>query len=78
MQIRQRIIRSAHRYAHPDRANHIGYGIPDAWAAYTMSTEAVSEVRPASAVSSQKIMLNGQLYILRDGKLYDVLGHRIE
>jgi hypothetical protein len=43
-----------------------------------MSTEAVSEVRPASAVSSQKIMQNGQLYILRDGKLYDVLGHRIE
>jgi hypothetical protein len=78
MQIRQRIIHSAHRFAHPDRANHIGYGIPDAWAAYTMSTEAVSEVRPASAVSSQKIMQNGQLYILRDGKLYDVLGHRIE
>jgi subtilisin family serine protease len=76
MQIRQRIIRSAHRYEHPDRANHIGYGIPDAWAAYTMSTEDVCY--QSSAVSSQKILQNGQLYILRDGKLYDVLGHRIE
>ena len=78
MQIRERILRSCHRYAHPDRANHIGYGIPNAWQAYSYQPTAISnqpsEDSRQNSVNSRKILLNGQIYILRGEKMYDILG----
>jgi len=77
MQIRERIIRSAHRYEHPDRSNHIGYGIPDAWLAYTMSLTTGLEVQRDN-VQGIKVMENGVLYLMYNGQKYDVQGRRIE
>ena len=73
MQIRSRIIRSAHRYYSPD--NTYGYGIPDAWKAYTMKEEEMTgESIQASDVRIQKIMHNGQVLILRGDKVYNLSG----
>ena len=77
MQIRQRIIRSAHRYGHPDRANHMGYGIPNAWKAYTMDLPEGLE-NNEWRVESKKILRNGQVLILRNGHIYNLSGQRVE
>lgn len=76
MQIRERIIRSANLYPNHDTSYHMGYGIPDAWAAYTSQPSAISIQK--SAISSQKVLQDGKLYIQREGQLYDVMGRRIE
>ena len=76
MQIRERIIRSAHLYPNHDTSYHMGYGIPDAWAAYNSQPSAISSQK--SAISSQKVLQDGKLYIQREGQLYDVMGRRIE
>ena len=77
MQIRERIIRSSDRYTHPDYANYVyGYGIPDAWKAYTMTLTDIPHTQPESR--HQKILYNGQVVILHDGQLYDIMGRRIE
>ena len=77
MQIRTRIIRSSHRFSHPDRKNHSGYGIPDAWKAYTMD---LHEDLPATndGLKAVKILRNGQVLILRGEKVYTVTGQRVE
>ncbi len=75
MQIRERIIRSAEFYGNPDPDNHYGYGIPDAWKAYTMTLESIDSPQPATG--SRKILRNGQIYILRGGKRYDLLGKEL-
>ena len=77
MQIRTRIIRSSHRFSHPDRKNHSGYGIPDAWKAYTMD---LHEDLPATndSLKAVKILRNGQVLILRGEKVYTVTGQRVE
>ena len=78
MQIRDRIIRSADRYMNPDM-NQYGYGIPDAWKAYTMTPTGVEGVTDDRLrVTGQKILRNGQLYLMYEGKMYDVLGRKIE
>ena len=81
MQIRERILRSCHRYAHPDRANHIGYGIPNAWQAYSYQPTAISnqpsEDSRQNSVNSRKILHDGQIYILRGEKMYDLLGKEL-
>lgn len=74
MQIRERIIRSAHSYTHPDPKNHFGYGIPDAWKAYTM-WEGFDATR-TDKVPCTKILRDGRIYILRGDKKYDLLGLR--
>ena len=76
MQIRERIIRSADRYDQPELGQY-GYGIPDAWKAYTMELPMGIESIQKSDISIQKIFKNGQLYILNNGKIYDVLGRKI-
>ena len=76
MQIRERIIRSANLYPNHDTSYHMGYGIPDAWAAYTSQPTAISIQK--SVISSQKVLQDGKLYIQREGQLYDVMGRRIE
>ena len=77
MQIRERIIRSSDRYTHPDYANNVyGYGIPDAWKAYTMSLTDIPLTQEES--SHRKILYNGQVVILHNGQLYDIMGRKIE
>ena len=76
MQIRERIIRSAHRHEHPDRSNHIGYGIPNAWKAYTMTITDIPHTQSESR--HQKVLYNGQVVIIYNGLLYDIMGRRIE
>ena len=72
MQIRERIIRSANRYANPDPTRY-GYGIPDAWKAYTMTLDTE---RPAveNGVKATKMLRDGNLYIRRGDKLYTITG----
>ena len=71
MQIRERIIRSAHKYDNPDR--DYGYGIPDAWKAYQLSMD-LPEWRQSGARVAEKMLRGGRLIIIRDGVEYDILG----
>lgn len=75
MEIRERIIRSADRYTQPHE--QYGYGIPNAWQAYTMqlSTYLPPIIRVSTA---KKIFRNGQLYIQHEGKVYDLLGNQVK
>ena len=76
MQIRERIIRSANRYQNPD-LNQYGYGIPDAWKAYTMYAEGI-ETPPATNDSEIRKVLNGnQIHIIRHGHVYNLTGQLI-
>ena len=73
MEIRELIIRSCDRY----QLSHeqYGYGIPDAWEAYTSATtDLPSTTRPTPYT---KTLHNGQLYILYNNQVYDVLGNHI-
>ena len=72
MQIRSRIIRSASRYISPDNA--YGYGIPDAWAAYT-GTTALPIVQ--STYKAYKTLINNEIHIIIDGQTYDLLGRKL-
>ena len=79
MQIRERIIRSADRLNNPD--NHYGYGIPDAWKAYQMDRpQGIEEPTFDSFLNgrAEKVLRNGQLYILRNGTTYTVSGQKVE
>lgn len=73
MQIRERIIRSAHRYTDPD--NDYGYGIPDAWAAYLGSQSPT--LLPSGERSSvpEKRLVDGRLYIAVGERMYNLLGY---
>ena len=75
MQIRSRIIRSADRYLNPDMDQY-GYGIPDAWKAYTMGPEGIEDVQTETN-NCQKILRNGQIIILRNGIEYTISGQRV-
>ena len=82
MEIRRRIICSADRYHTPDA--DYGYGIPDAWLAYTGKeadlTAPHNSSRPigsTNAPTCQKIYRNGMLYLLRANYTYDLLGRKI-
>ena len=78
MQIRDRIIRSAHLYPNSDPGNQMSYGIPDAWKAYTMKrTEGVESIQN-SEFSVQKIIRGDQILIIRHGHIYTLSGQRIE
>ena len=71
MQIRERIIRSADRYTHPD-TNQYGYGIPDALAAYFGQTDAT--IAPTVSTRARKYIQGNELLIEHDGRTYNVLG----
>jgi len=74
MEIRELIIRSCDRYHQPHE--QYGYGIPDAWEAYTSATtDLPSTTRPTPYT---KTLHNGQLYILYNGLKYNLLGNKIE
>ena len=79
MQIRERIIRSANRYDNPDTENYkYGYGIPDAWVAYTMDLpQGFENIRPADG-NCQKVLRNGQILILRDRQVFNITGQQVQ
>ena len=78
MQIRERIIRSAHLYPNHDADNQLGYGIPDAWKAYTMTLpQGIGDVQ-RDDVQYTKVLRDGQVLIRRQGKTYDVTGRPVE
>ena len=79
MQIRERIIRSADRYSEPDMEQY-GYGIPDAWLAYTMQLPlGIENVGiQDNGPESRKILKDGRLLIIRQGKAYNMAGQRME
>ena len=74
MEIREMIIRSCDRYDLPHE--QYGYGIPNAWEAYTMATTDLPNTKHHTPYT--KIIHNGQLYILYNGKKYNLLGNKIE
>lgn len=76
MQIRERILRSSDRYQTPD-STHYGYGIPDAWTAYTMNLPMGTETIEGEK-RYRKVLQNGQLLIERNGKKYTIGGLEIE
>ena len=72
MEIRERIIRSADRYAQPHE--QYGYGLPDAWMAYQLATGTNTVTHAPQAT---KIIKDGQLYILYNKEYYTILGNKI-
>ena len=80
MQIRERIIRSAHLYPGHDANNQGGYGIPNAWAAYTMPspTEIVEHVKTGDTEKPRKVIRGEQVLIIRHGHIYNLAGQRVE
>ena len=77
MQIRERIIRSADRYAAPDTEQY-GYGIPDGWKAYIMPSPTAIETTECEETSPQKILHGDQILIIRYGHIYTLSGQRIK
>ena len=74
MEIREMIIRSCDRYHQPHE--QYGYGIPNAWEAYTSKTTHLPSTLHSTPYT--KILDNGQLYILYNGIKYNLFGHRIK
>ena len=71
MEIRERIIASANRYKEPHP--QYGYGIPDAWKAYEQTTD-IEAIQSVDIPQARKVLINGVLWILHNGKRYDVMG----
>ena len=76
MQIRERIIRSADRYTTPDSIQY-GYGIPDAWKAYTMKLMGIEEIQ-GEDVRCTKVLRGGMIMIRRGNKTYTITGQRMK
>ena len=74
MEIRERIIQSADRYIQPH--DHYGYGIPNAWLAYGKTTD-IESIPDNHTPTAQKLLINGQLWILHHGKKYNAMGQRL-
>ena len=79
MQIRERIIRSAHLYPGHDANNQVGYGIPDAWIAYTMpDPTGVETIKIEDTDKPRKVIRGEQVLIIRHGHIYNLAGQRVE
>ena len=74
MEIRERIIASANRYKEPHP--QYGYGIPDAWNAYEQTTD-IEAIQSVDIPQARKVLINGVLWILHNGKRYDVMGREV-
>ena len=74
MEIRERIIQSADRYTQPHE--QYGYGIPNAWQAYEQTTD-IPSIPNNHVPTAQKVLLNGQLWILHNGEKYNVMGNKV-
>ncbi|MCR5050087.1 MAG: S8 family serine peptidase [Paludibacteraceae bacterium] len=78
MSIRERIIRSADHYSYPDMYRY-GYGIPDAWKAYTMDLSQGAEITVIQKnTNTIKILHDGRIIILRNNKKYNLSGQLIK
>ena len=76
MQIRQRIIDSSDRALTPDD-QQFGYGIPDAWKAYTLYAEQTPSIE-LNENKARKIVRNGQILILQGEQLFTPTGQRVQ
>ena len=76
MQIRQRIIDSSDRALTPDY-QQFGYGIPDAWKAYTLYAEQIPSIE-LNKNKARKIVRNGQILILQGEQLFTLTGQRVQ
>ena len=74
MEIRERIIQSADRYTQPHE--QYGYGIPNAWQAYEQTTD-IPSIPSSYTPTAQKVLINGQLWILHNGEKYNVMGNKV-
>lgn len=74
MEIRERIIQSADRYTQPHE--QYGYGIPNAWQAYEQTTD-IPSIPNNHVPTAQKVLINGQLWILHNGEKYNVMGNKV-
>ena len=76
MQIRERIIKSAHLYPSYDADHRLGYGIPDAWKAYTLKRPTGMDNGQWTMDNGQcqKVLHNGQLLIIHGDKVYNAQG----
>ncbi len=74
MEIRERIIQSADRYTQPHE--QYGYGIPNAWQAYEQTTD-IEAIPNSHTPMVQKVLINGQLWILHNGEKYNVMGNKV-
>ena len=72
MELRDLIIRSADHYTTPDAT--FGYGIPDALKAYQTITNLMQPNTPDSP--AQKVLRDGTIWIIANGKEYNLLGIR--
>lgn len=77
MQIRERIIRSANRYSNPTHPQY-GYGIPDAWKAYTQTPENVEMVESKEDLRVRKVNDGSRILIYRHGHIYNLAGQRVQ
>lgn len=73
MQIRERILLSSDRYRHPDTQQY-GYGIPNAWKAYSMPLSTDNPAYGERNTKTRKILRDGQIIILRNGHEYTITG----
>ena len=76
MQIRQRIIDSSDRAHNPDD-QQFGYGIPDAWKAYTLYAEQTPTIQ-SEEKKARKIVRDGQILILQGEQLFTPTGQRVQ
>ena len=76
MQIRQRIIDSSDRALTPDD-QQFGYGIPDAWKAYTLYAEQTPSIE-LEENKARKIVRDGQILILQGEQLFTLTGQRVQ
>ena len=74
-EIRQRIIQSADRYTQPH--DQYGYGIPNAWQAYTQTTD-IETIRENSITNVQKVLINGRLMMIHKGEIYNIMGYKLK
>jgi len=77
MQIRERILQSSDRYLHPDTQQY-GYGIPNAWLAYTMPLSVGNKEYSVQKTDTRKILHGDQILIVRFGHIYNLSGQRVK
>lgn len=75
MQLRERIIQSAHLY--PEHDERIGYGIPDAWKIYEEERKETGTEDLPVIHQREKVLLNSTLYIVIDGVRYLPTGQKV-
>lgn len=79
MEIRDLIIQSGHLYGKTPYNYQLGNGVPNAYQAYLLGgglPTDISERTENTLQPTQKILYQGQIYILRDGDWYDLMGRK--